>query len=45
MTENNSLKTQLEQWQTEGRAFWKQVNALVETLTNVVDNIKNLPNR
>ena len=31
-----SLRSTWDQWQTDGRAFWQQMDALVETLDGLV---------
>ena len=31
-----SLRSAWDQWQTDGRAFWQQMDALVETLDGLV---------
>lgn len=31
-----SLRSAWEQWQTDGRAFWQQMNALVEMLDGLI---------
>ncbi len=32
-----SLRSTWDQWQTDGRAFWQQMDALLETLDSIVD--------